>query len=64
MSNIYGQEREVRLRLNDALVKYNIKQIDIARDTGMLMKLTIIRNSPLNTISMASRKTSREQYKN
>jgi len=36
MSNILvSQEREVRIKLNEALTKYGIKQVDVARETGI-----------------------------
>lgn len=28
------QERDIRTRVNDALQRYGIKQVDVARDTG------------------------------
>ena len=35
MSGLFTtQERDIRSRVNEALQKYGIKQVDVARDTG------------------------------
>ena len=31
-----SQDRDVRAKLNEALNKYGIKQIDVARETGII----------------------------
>lgn len=39
MSGIfYSGERDIRSKLNEALQRYGIKQVDIARETGIYKK--------------------------
>ena len=37
MSGLFStQEKDIRSRVNEALQKYGIKQVDVARDTGIV----------------------------
>lgn len=37
MSSLFAcQDKDIRTRANDALQKYGIKQVDVARDTGII----------------------------
>lgn len=43
MSGIFStQERDIRSKLNEALHRYGIKQVDVARETGIIYYITYV----------------------
>jgi hypothetical protein len=56
---MFSHERDLRTKVNDALQRYGIKQVDLARDTGKY--LITGRNSSFYSFTLASRKT-KEQH--
>lgn len=58
----YDQDRdkEIKLRLQEIMNKYNIKQVEVARETGMYSSLShYVRNPSLFSLALAPRKDQR-----